>query len=166
MMSGLLRRGGGALLLAATALMLGGVAPAVGDVAPDFRLTMVDGSHVQLSELRGQVIVLNFWATWCAPCRQELPTLDGYYRARRNSGLRVFAIATEGSLPVYQLRRLFGAMTIPSARAIRGPYGSLGGMPTNFVIDRAGRVRYAAAGAFTLASLNRTLIPLLNEPAP
>jgi peroxiredoxin len=165
-MNGLLRRSGGALLLAGAALMLGGAAPAVGDVAPDFRLTMVDGSHVQLSELRGQVVVLNFWATWCVPCRQELPMLDGYYRARRTAGLRVFAIATEGSLPVYQLRRLFAAMAIPSARAIRGPYRSLGGMPTNFVIDRAGRVRYAATGAFTLASLNHLLIPLLNEPTP
>jgi peroxiredoxin len=165
-MSGLLRRAGGALLLVGMALMLGGAAPAVGEVAPDFRLTLVDGSHVRLSELRGQVVVLNFWATWCVPCRTELPLLDGYYRARRANGLRVFAITTEGSVPLYQMRQLFAAMAIPSARRISGPYRQLDGVPTNFVIDRAGRVRYAAAGAFSLGMLNAVLIPLLNEPAP
>ena len=141
------------------------IPPRVGELAPDFQLTLVDGSHVRLSELRGQVVVLNFWATWCVPCRAELPLLDRYYRLRRDAGLRVLAVTTEDTLPLYQLHRLFDAMAIPSARAIRGPYGSLGGVPTNFVIDRAGRVRYAAAGAFTLASLNQILIPLLNEPA-
>lgn len=140
--------------------------PKIGEMAPDFQLSMVDGSHVRLSELRGQVVVLNFWATWCVPCRRELPMLDSYFRLRRGAGLRVFAVTTEGSLPIYQLHRLFAAMAIPSARAIRGPYGSLGGMPTNFVIDRAGRVRYAAAGAFDLHSLDALVVPLLNEPAP
>ena len=57
-------------------------------------------------------------------------------------------------------------MAVPAVRSVRGPYGMLTGLPTNFVIDRAGRVRYARAGAFTLDTLNATLIPLLNEPAP
>jgi cytochrome c biogenesis protein CcmG/thiol:disulfide interchange protein DsbE len=155
-----------AAALAAQAPSRSGGTPKVGEIAPDFRLTLVDGSHVRLSELRGQVVVLNFWATWCVPCRTELPLLDSYYRLRRDRGLRVFAITTEGSVPLYQMRRLFAAMAIPSARRISGPYRQLEGVPTNFVIDRAGRVRYAAPGAFSLAALNTVLIPLLNEPAP
>jgi cytochrome c biogenesis protein CcmG/thiol:disulfide interchange protein DsbE len=121
---------------------------------------------VTLSQFRGQVVVLNFWATWCVPCRTELPTLDRYFRIVQRHGLRVFAITTEDSVPIYQLQHVFQAMAIGAVRNIHGPYQPLNGVPTNYVIDRAGRVRYAAAGAFNLDSLNRILIPLLNEPAP
>ena len=155
---------GASLLVAAPATAAG---PRVGQPAPDFQLTLVDGSHVRLSELRGQVVVLNFWATWCVPCRAELPLLDGYYRVAQRHGLKVFAATTEDSLPLYRLQRVFAAMAIGAVRNMRGPYAPIeGAVPTNFVIDRAGRIRYAAAGAFTLAELNRILIPLLNEPAP
>src|SRR5437763_17013654 len=138
----------------------------VGKPAPNFDLQLVDGTHVHLSELRGQVVVLNFWATWCVPCRTELPMLDGYYRIMQSHGLKVFAVTTEDSLQPYQLRHVFAAMAISPVRRLSGPYHSLDGVPTNYVIDRAGRIRYAAAGAFRLDDLNRVLIPLLNEPAP
>ncbi len=140
--------------------------PEVGDIAPNFQLTLVDGSRVSLSELRGQVVVLNFWATWCVPCLTELPLLDRYYRINRPHGLRVFAVTTEDSVPLRQMRRVFAAMAIPSVRRISGPYAVLTGVPTNYVIDHAGRIRYAAAGAFDLDDLNRILVPLLREPAP
>lgn len=156
-----------ALLLGATMAPVMATEPRVGQPAPDFRLTLVDGTNVQLSDLRGQVVVLNFWATWCVPCRTELPTLDSYYRLLQRHGLKVFAITTEDSLPLYRLQRVFAAMTIGAVRNLRGPYRAINGaVPTNFVIDRAGRIRYAAAGAFNLDDLNRVLIPLLNEPAP
>jgi cytochrome c biogenesis protein CcmG/thiol:disulfide interchange protein DsbE len=135
----------------------------IGDMAPNFELRLIDGSSVSLSQLRGQVVVLNFWATWCVPCRQELPLLDSYYRGQQVHGLRVFAVTTEDSLPAYRLKPLFKAMKIESARGIKGPYGPLGGVPTNFVIDRSGRVRYAKAGAFDLDALNDVLVPLLRE---
>lgn len=138
----------------------------VGDAAPEFELTLIDKSKVKLSELRGQVIVLNFWATWCVPCRTELPILDRYYELRSRHGLKVFAVATEDSLPLYRMKPLFAAMSIPSARRIKGPYGVIKGLPTNYVIDRAGVIRYAKAGAFTVDSLNALLVPLLRERPP
>ena len=140
--------------------------PKVGIAAPKFELTLIDGSKVTSDELRGQVVVLNFWATWCVPCRQELPLLDGYYRAQKSHGLRVFAVATENSLAPYQLKPLFAALSLQSARRIKGPYADLHAVPTNFVIDRAGVVRYAKAGAFDLDEMNALIVPLLREPAP
>ncbi len=100
------------------------------------------------------------------PCRKELPTLDSYYGLQKKHGLKVFAITTEGSVPVAQLKKLFAAMHIPSAKRIKGPYGPLTGVPTNFVIDRAGRLRYAKSGAFELDDLNALLVTLLNEQPP
>lgn len=140
--------------------------PIVGQPAPDFELTLIDGTKVTSAQLKGQVVVLNFWATWCVPCRAELPTLDRYYSIQGKHGLKVFAITTENSLPLARLKGLFNAMSIPAVRRIKGPYGPLTGVPTNFIIDRAGKVRYAKAGAFDLDDLNTILVPLLKEDAP
>jgi cytochrome c biogenesis protein CcmG/thiol:disulfide interchange protein DsbE len=113
------------------------------------------------------VVVLNFWATWCVPCRTELPTLDAYYRIQKKHGLRIFAVTTQDSVSEKQLHELFSAMAIEPIHKLKGPYGYIDdGVPTNYVIDRAGRVRYAKAGAFDLDALNALLIPLLKEAPP
>lgn len=141
----------------------------VGQPAPNFELVLVDGKRVHLADLRGQVVVLNYWATWCAPCRTELPLLDSYYRAasRRGWPLKVFAVATEDSLSKSQLKPLFKVLAIPSADKIRGgPFGDVDAVPTNYVIDRSGILRYAKAGSFDLDLLNEVLVPLMSQPAP
>jgi len=151
---------------AAATLLIGAKPPKVGDMAPDFQMTLVDGTKVSMADLRGKVVVLNFWATWCVPCRAELPTLDAYYERQQKAGLRVFAVTTEDSLQLFQLKKLFAVMHIPAVRKIKGPYETMKGVPTNYVIDRSGHIRYAKAGAFDLDALNDTLVPLLREPAP
>jgi cytochrome c biogenesis protein CcmG, thiol:disulfide interchange protein DsbE len=137
----------------------------IGSPAPEAILSMLTGQPIKLTSLRGQVVVLNYWATWCIPCRVELPLLDRYYRIQSKNGLRVFAVTTEDSLPAKMLKPLFGALAITPVRKIRGPY-DYSAVPTNIVIDRAGIVRYAKAGGFDLQSMNEILVPLLNEPAP
>jgi cytochrome c biogenesis protein CcmG, thiol:disulfide interchange protein DsbE len=165
-------RGGWAIVSAAMAVALAVSTPAiardpkVGDVAPDAEIKLVNGETVHLSDLRGQVVVLNFWATWCGPCKAELPTLDSYYRIQRASGLRVFAATTEDSLPDSALHKLFSLLAIDPVRRLKGPYHPLEGVPTNYVIDRKGVIRYARTAAFDLDSLNAVLVPLLREPAP
>ncbi|MEP9400969.1 TlpA disulfide reductase family protein [Sphingomonas sp. VNH70] len=138
----------------------------VGQPAPPIELTLTDGTKANLADLRGQVVLINFWATWCVPCRVELPMLDGYYRVMRKHGLRMYAVTTEGSLPLFKLKQLFSVMAMPSAKGIKGISGDMPAVPTNYIIDRSGIVRYAKAGAMTLDDLNRELVPLLREAAP
>jgi len=142
--------------------------PKVGDLAPPFMLTLMDGSKVSSTDLKGQVIVLNFWATWCGPCREELPLLDAYYAVQKKYGLRVFAVEDqdEASLPMSKLKPFLAKLVMPSARRISGPYAPLRAFPTNYIIDRKGVVRYAKAAAFDLDALNGLLVPLLQEPVP
>lgn len=159
-------------VIAATLLSVTGASPPpaasiVGQPAPVFEVTLIDGSKASLASLRGQVVVLNFWATWCVPCRAELPLLDGFYRQTKTHGLRVFAIATEDSVPAFRMKPLFAAMAITPARRIKGRYPMIGNaVPTNYVIDRAGVVRYAKAAALDLDDLNDIVIPLLREAPP
>lgn len=155
-----------ALAGAATPANAGGGRVKVGEMAPDFTMKLADGTKITRDELRGQVVVLNFWATWCGPCRTELPMLDTYYVIKEKAGLRVFAVATEDSVPAYRMKKLFAAMHITPALRIRGPYEAMEGVPTNIVIGRDGRVRYAKSGAFDLDQLNAVLVPLLREPVP
>ena len=138
----------------------------VGQPAPEATMTPIKGAPIKLSQLRGQVVVLNYWATWCVPCRVELPMLDNYYRIQGKHGLKVFAVTTEDSLPASKLKPLFGALAISPVRKIRGPYSDFNAVPTNIIIDRAGIIRYAKAGSLELDDLNRLLVPLLRESAP
>lgn len=155
-----------ALATSATPANAGREKVKVGEIAPDFTLTLFDGTKISRDELRGQVVILNFWATWCGPCRTELPLLDAYYNIQQKAGLRVFAVATEDSVPASRMKKLFAAMHITPTRKVKGPYAVMEGVPTNIVIGRDGRVRYAKAAAFTLDQLNALLVPLLREPIP
>ena len=78
---------------------------------------------VSLADMPKQPYFINFWATWCVPCRKELPTLDTYYAIQQKHGLRVFAITTEGSVPIGQLTQSFQGLddvVVPDGTAIPG----------------------------------------------
>ena len=156
-----------AALLGLPSAALAGSKLKIGQPSPEFELTLMDGSRIKLSQMRGDVVLVNFWATWCVPCKVELPLLDKYYRLTQKHGLRVFAVTTEDSVPNRKLKPLFDVMAIPAAKRVKGgALGDVEAVPTNYVIDRAGIVRYAKAGAFELEDLNRIIIPLLKEDPP
>jgi cytochrome c biogenesis protein CcmG/thiol:disulfide interchange protein DsbE len=140
--------------------------PVVGAPAPDFAVTTFDGKKLSLADFKDQVLVINFWATWCTPCKKELPLLNAYFAIQQTHGLRVVAVTTEDSAPLNSLKPLAAKVRFPMARSMRGPYRVMAGVPTNFVIDRRGILRYAKAGAFDLDALNAILVPLLSEQAP
>ncbi len=138
----------------------------VGKPAGDFTITTFDKQKVKLSDLKGKVVVINYWATWCTPCRAEMIAFDSYLRHHPQSDLKVFSIATENSVPADKLQHLADALSFPLARQLAGRgYGVMRGVPTSYVIDREGIVRHAEAGAFDEHSFEELVTPLLAAPA-
>ena len=169
MISGVLKKLG----CAVAALILWAGAASAGDLvingpAPDFSATTFGGREVTMADYKGQVVIINFWATWCGPCKEELPLLNNYYNLGKDKdyGLKILAVTTEDSLPINTLTPLAAKVSFDMARNFHGPYRVLKAVPTNYVIDRNGILRYAKADAFDLESLNEVLIPLLAQPAP
>jgi len=140
----------------------------VGQPAPKFTAFTLDRHKLRLEDLRGKVVVINYWATWCVPCRTEMPLLDTMKRQWANKGLEVIAVTTEDSAPAAALKNVQNVLHFPIAsRLSSSGYGIIkNAVPSNYVIDRAGTLRYAKAGAFDLDSVNALIVPLLDEPAP
>jgi cytochrome c biogenesis protein CcmG, thiol:disulfide interchange protein DsbE len=135
--------------------------PVVDAPAPDFEVTTFDGRKLALADFKGQVVVLNFWATWCGPCKRELPLLEDYHRREHSAGLVILAVATEDSLTPFQLRPLQKLLTLQMVKRFKGNYGDIKYLPTNFVIDRQGILRYAESGGFTREGIEEVIGPLI-----
>lgn len=129
--------------------------PAVGHAAPDFTLRTLDGGSFQLSALRGKPVVLNFWATWCGPCQNELPALQK--AAQHLDGQVVFAAVDQGeAADVVQtyVDKLGLTFTIPmDAKGEIGSVYNVQGLPTTFFIDRSGVIQSLWMGEMNSVTL-------------
>ncbi len=123
--------------------------PGAGSVAPDFVLKSDNGRNIRLSELRGQVVLINFWATWCAPCRQELPLLNKIYDQYQNAGFKLLAVNLDddrrGAETMLTRLRLRFPTLFDTKKEVARSY-NVDGMPATVIIDRDGRVRYVHRG--------------------
>ncbi|WP_432769177.1 MAG: TlpA family protein disulfide reductase [Sphingopyxis sp.] len=158
------------LLAILGAAVLLGAAPAKhpvpGAAAPAFILTTFDKRKVSLAELKGKVVVINYWATWCAPCKAEMPMMHRYFKANQARGLEMFGVTTEDSVPKYQLQKVADLLSYPLANKISGGYGAIdNSVPSTYVIDRKGVVRHAKKGVYSAAEFKAALDPLLAEGA-
>ena len=141
-----------------------------GSLAPEFSLPVAEGRDVSLSALRGRVVFVNFWATWCAPCREEAPSLERLYESLRGEGLEVLGISIDSEQDEAEVQRFARdlGLTFPLPRdpdkRVYAAYQA-SGVPETFLVDRAGRIlerfvgpqdwddpRYARAIRHALAS--------------
>lgn len=136
--------------LALAALLSG--APAVAGAptaAPDFSLPARGGGSVRLADLRGQVVMINFWATWCGPCRQEMPLLEQIHARYEPLGFTLLGVNVEPDSAMAQQWLEGVPVTFPilfdRQNLVSAQYG-VQGMPSSVLIDRAGRVRHVHRG--------------------
>jgi len=139
------------LALAALVVISGAVGAAASPAsgAPDFTLPSLDGPNLRLQEQRGQVVMINFWATWCGPCRVEMPHLARLYDKYRGSGFTVLAVnIDEDPYKAASLAKQLGMrfpVLLDKEKKVSRLY-DLSTMPSTILVDREGRVRYVHRG--------------------
>ena len=150
-----------------------GVAPAaagqlkVGDPAPSFRIQLLDQSIVTRESLKGQIVVINLWATWCAPCRDEMPMLDDMQRKLTGYNVRIIGVLVDDEISVSKVRNVGKLLGYPLAMHMQGAYPKIDeAVPSTYIIDRKGVIRYARAGAFNAKSFSDAIVPLVEESGP
>ena len=139
---------------------------AVNFAAPELSLENINGQTESLADYREKVILVNNWATWCPPCKAEMPTLAAYHNEHEGEGFTIIAIEAGDPVDVvssfaqsYNLE--FPVWLDPNGAALR-TFGN-GTLPNSYVIDRAGTVRYAWTGEINKAMLEKYVTPLLRE---
>ncbi|MGH2350749.1 MAG: redoxin domain-containing protein [Chloroflexota bacterium] len=151
-----------------------GVGPLLDHEAPNFRLKDPSGAPIELRQFRGKAVVLNFWATWCVPCREEMPELERLYRLHKESpGLVVLAVSIDDESSARHVPEYLkegdpqvGSYTFPVALDTKQEVVrlyKLGGVPSSFFIDSAGVIRAVQPGAMnrqTMLERLRTVLPL------
>ncbi len=147
----------------------GAAALRIGSPAPPATLVTLDGNRIATSDLLGRVVLLTFWATWCAPCRAELPLLSSYATEYAAKGLTIlgFALDTHEDLP--KVRKMAQALAFPSglvADSSLPGYGRIWHIPVNFTIDRQGFLVQNGwsdkDATWTAERFSRIVLPLLS----
>jgi thiol-disulfide isomerase/thioredoxin len=135
--------------------------------APNFELPDVNGRKVRLSDFKGKVIILDFWATWCPPCRAEIPGFIELYKKYKDKGVEIIGISLDegGVRDVLPFMKEFGInyTILIGNYKVTQDYGGIRGIPTTFVIDKKGNIRAKYVGYRPKEVFERDIIMLLNE---
>jgi thiol-disulfide isomerase/thioredoxin len=132
----------------------------------DARAVLLRGDTVELSQWRGKVVLVNFWATWCPYCRHEMPAMEEFYRDYRDKGFEILAVSTdeeEGTVREFLREE---AYTFPVAMGngeLSHAFGSPSRLPTSFILDKQGHIRHKISGQVHYGRLEDLVEPLLKE---
>lgn len=156
-----------AAFVPAAALAAG--APDVGQPAPALVVPELNGQAFDLTTLRGKVVIVNFWATWCSPCRAEMPALDAFYRKYHDQGLELLGLSIDDAHDRGDVEKVMRKFSYPAAlmsAAKTNGFGMPLAVPMTYIIDSAGVVRariLAGKTAVTEQSLEQAVQPLLSQ---
>lgn len=136
-------------------------------LTPEFTYTTLTGEPISSDALRGKVVLVNFWATWCAPCRVEMPLLQAMAARHAEDGLVVVGLSRDTG-PAQRVSDFLSERDITYPVAIVGReaetrFGGVRGYPTSFLLDRSGRIRHAALGPLAMVSFEPAVRRLLAE---
>ncbi|MEP7311332.1 MAG: TlpA disulfide reductase family protein [Pseudomonadota bacterium] len=136
-------------LLVAGALALPGLALTPAGSAPEFQLAAMTGSSVNLAQYKGQVVMINFWATWCGPCRQEMPVLEQLYKKYKPLGFTMIGVNVEpdsaGAVEWLKSTPVTFPILFDTDSKVSKLY-AVAGMPSTVIVDRKGQMRFLHRG--------------------
>ncbi|VAX07020.1 Thioredoxin family protein [hydrothermal vent metagenome] len=131
------------LILGVSMFLVGGV-QAEAEMAPNFTLKSRDGKNIKLSELRGQIVLVNFWASWCGPCRQEMPILEKLYKKYKSLGFVIIGVNVDDkpkqAESLLKLIDVSFPIVFDTDKKVSEKY-KVTAMPSSFFIDRDGKMR-------------------------
>jgi cytochrome c biogenesis protein CcmG, thiol:disulfide interchange protein DsbE len=140
----------------------------IGKPAPDFELKTLDGKRYHLADLKGKPVLINVWASWCPPCRDEMPAIQAAYVRYKDKGLVVLGMdfLVQDSLKDVKLfvdtLKLTFPILLDETGAVSGDRYGVRGLPTSFLIDRNGVIRRTKIGAMSPEEINRNILEILN----
>jgi thiol-disulfide isomerase/thioredoxin len=134
--------------------------------APPWSVTLPDGRPLTSEELRGKVVLVNFWATWCPYCRKEKPVIESFWRDHRGRGFEVISISVDDPpdrIAAWMQDKDYAFMAAPTNASVAAAFGAVSSVPTSFIVDAEGRIRHKIAGQVHYPRLDKLVSPLLAE---
>lgn len=135
--------------------------------APPWQVTLTDGRVLTSEALRGRVVLVNFWATWCPYCRKEKPVIERFWLDHRDQGFEVVSISVDDpadKIAAWMQDKGYGFMA-PTNASLVAAFGNVATVPTSFIVDHEGRIRHKIAGQVHYPRLEQRIVPLLQSRA-